>query len=343
MTSHETAIAERLHEAAERIAVDTDLGHLADLDPTTIVRQGPSRRPTSVVGVAVGVAVSAAVVAVAVVVASDRPTVEVRPTQTTAPADDPAAPVHGAHVASPPAWFGTPQGGVQPGGSRSGRWVSMAIGRRSAGAVSDPIVVSAFDGAYRPLDDAETVTIGGVPLRSVRLGDWQTLATDGTPTVMVHGSVDERTLAAVLDAVEVTGPSGEFSLRLRSRPARYAEIVAPRVLGPDIQSRRSLASETGGVRGTGINDLSDSTDPLLAAAASGSDLRAVDLGGTTGWVGGTTNHPVGPLRFLVWSPRPGVVFEITTGDTRRTDGDLVDLALATSVLDPDDWDDLYGE
>jgi len=339
MTSHESAIAERLHEAAERIAVDTDLSHLADLDPTTVVRQGPSRRRTLIAGVAV--AAAAAVVAVGL--ATERPTVEVGPTQTTAPADDPAAPAHGPHVASPPAWFGTPRGGVQPGGLRSGRWASMAIGRTSDGAVSDPIVVSAFDGTYRPLDDAETVTVDGVSLRSVSFADWQALATDGTPTVMVHGSVDERTLVAVLDAVEVTDRSGELSLRLATRPDGYAEIVAPRVLGPDTATRRSLASETGGVRGTGINDVSDLTDPLLGAAASGSDLTAVDIGGKTGWVGGTTANPVGPLRFLLWSPRPGVVFEITTGDTERTDRDLVDLALATSVLDPDDWDALYGD
>ncbi|HET6950087.1 MAG TPA: hypothetical protein VFI47_06920 [Acidimicrobiales bacterium] len=44
----------------------------------------------------------------------------------------------------------------------------------------------------------------------------------------------------------------------------------------------------------------------------------------------------------MWSPRPGVVFEISSRDPQRSDDDLVDLARATSALDPDEWDALYS-
>jgi hypothetical protein len=352
MTHYESAITERLHDAAGRIPVDTSPSHLAELVPTAVARRAPNRRRTLIAGVAVAASVAAVIVAVGV--ATDPATVEVGPADTAGPVDEvptPPAPAPdserpppapAAHVAAPPAWFGEPQGAVRDGGFRTGRWATMAIGRVADGVVSEPILVSVFDGTYQALDDAEAVTIDGMSLRSARFGSWQVLAIDGTPTVVVSGDVAQRTLAAVLAAVEVVDPTGELSLRLQSIPEGYAEIAAPRVLGPDVALRRTLASESGGVRGTVISEVSDWTDPLLGAAASGSDLTAVDLDGNTGWVGTATGNPVGPLRFLVWSPRPGVVFEISTGDTERTTSDLVDLALATSVLEADDWDALYG-
>jgi hypothetical protein len=216
--------------------------------------------------------------------------------------------------------------------------VTTAIGQVSADAIASPIVISVFDGTYGPLGEATTVTIDGAPRRSVRHEGWQALATAGTPTVMASGSVDERTLVAVLDAVEVTDPSGAFGLRLGDLPDGYAEVVSPRVLGPDPSPRRTLAGASGAV---GINEVSDWTDARLAAMGS-ADVTAVDLDGETGWTGVATGNPYGPLRFLVWSPRPGVVFEITTDDMGRTEDDLVDLALATSTLAVDEWDRLYG-
>lgn len=348
--THESAIAERLRAAAERIPVDKDPGRLAGAGPGPTAaarrtRNGLGRR-TLVAGVAVAVGAAAVTVAVGLGVGfgADASDVEVGPPGS-APESVPVPPA--PHVASPPAWFGEPRAATAAGGLRSGRWVSTAIGRVSedfarvsGDSVSEPIVVSAFDGSYRLLDHAETVTVDGVAFRSVRFGDWVALATDGAPTVMAAGQVDERTLATVLDAAEVTGPPGEFSLRLRSRPDGYAEISAPRVLGPDTDTRRTLASESGD---TGINEASDWVDPLLAAAATGSELAAVDVHGNTGWLGVSTGGPSGPLPFLVWSPRPGVVFEITTDDTGRPVGDLLDLARATSALDADAWDARYDD
>jgi hypothetical protein len=215
----------------------------------------------------------------------------------------------------------------------------MAIGQVATNAVTDPIVIAVFDGTYQPLDDAELVTIDGISVRSIRFEDWRALATNDVPTVMVSGSVDERTLRGVLDAVEVVDPSGAFFLRLRSHPANYVELVSPRALGPDPETSRTLGNDSGDV---GINEVSDWVDPLLYASSSGADLTAVDLGDTTGWSGQTASNPYGPLRFLVWSPRPGIIFEITTGDPERTDSDLIDLARATTPLEIDDWDTIYG-
>jgi hypothetical protein len=216
----------------------------------------------------------------------------------------------------------------------------MAIGRESAGTVTQPIQIPVFDGRYLLLDGAETVTIDGTPHRSVRFEGWQALATDGTPTVVVSGIADERTLAAVLDAVEVTDPSGDFSMRLRSRPEGYSDVESPRVLGPDPTMRPVLGGRSPNY---GISVVSDWTDPLLAAAGSGADLTAVEVDGGTGWTGLVTGNPHGSLRFLVWSPRPGVVFEITTDAMRRSVADLVDLAHATSAIEVDESERIYGD
>lgn len=352
MTSHETAIAERLREAAGRVPVDTSAMPTLEAGGTRVARRSSLRRPTVIAGVAAAVLASTAALVAFVVLVGSRPTSETVTTATTATAQTPTAcepsageprpcsPALAPHVASPPAWFGEPQGAFRTGGLRSGEWVSMAIGRVSADAVSEPIVVSVFDGTYEPLDNAERVTIGGAPLRSVRFQDWQALATDGTPTVMAIGHVDADTLSAVIDAVEVSHPSGELSLRLRSLPDGYTEIVPARPLGTDYEHHRTLGSESGDV---GINEVSDWTDPLLSAASTAPDLAAVDVGAHTGWIGRTTANPAGPLQFLVWSPRPGVVFEITTHDMQRTPEDLVDLALATSAIGADDWDAIYGD
>jgi hypothetical protein len=83
---------------------------------------------------------------------------------------------------------------------------------------------------------------------------------------------------------------------------------------------------------------------LLSAAGAGVDLTAVDLGdGTTGWSGLVTDNPDGPIRFLVWSPRPGVVFAIDSYDTHRSDDDLAALARATTATDPARWDASYDD
>jgi hypothetical protein len=345
VTSHETAIAERLHAAAGRIPVDTAALQSIETSGTRVPLGARPRRGALIAGTAAGALAGAAAAVVVVGLRSGPDTVTA-----SAPAVCPMAPNDQsacsqspvAHVASPPDWFGTPRSGIRDGGQRTGRWVSMAIGQRpSDGTITEPIRVAVFDGTYTLLDDAEVVTINGVPLRSVRIGDWQALATTGTPTVVAEGRVDLDTLKAVLDAVDVGDPADGLSLRLRSLPEGYVEIVAPRPLGADALYHRTLADEFGDV---GIDEGSDWTDPLLAAAGAGADLTAVDLGdGTTGWSGLATDNPDGPIRFLVWSPQPGVVFTINTYDTHRSDAALAALAQTTTAIDPALWDATYDD
>lgn len=340
MNSYETAIAERLQNAADRIPVDTNAGSI-ELGHMTVLGRSSTRRRGLMVGLAVAASAAALVVAVSftpnkdILIAGSADTHVPVGEESTASSRSFAA-----HVASPPDWFGEPRAGYRAGGLRDGRWVSMAIGKVSDDAITEPIVISVFDGTYEPLDGAQTVMIDGASRRSIRFEGWQALATDETPTVLVTGSTDEHTLNAVLDAVEVIDPLGTFSVRLRVRPDGYAEVVDRRVLGPDPEMSRTLAGESGDV---GINEVADWTDPLLYAASSGADLMAVDLGADTGWIGVSTANPSGPLRFLVWSPRPGAIFEITTDDIDRTNRDLIDLALATSALEIRDWDSLYRD
>jgi hypothetical protein len=349
VTSHEAAIAERLRDAAGRIPVDTSALWSIETGGTRVTlgsRPRPRpRRKALIAGVAATALAGVAAVVVVVGQRSDHDTVTVRPLAACpmAPGDPSAcSPSLVAHVASPPDWFGTPRSAIRDGGQRTGQWVSMAIGQSlSDGRVAAPIRVAVFDGTYSHLDDAEVVTIDGVPLRSTQIGDWQVLATTGTPTVLAEGSVDVDLLKAVLDAVDVGDPADGLSLRLRSLPEGYAEIVAPRSLGADAPYHRTLAGEFGGV---GIGEASDLTDPLLAAAGAGVDLTAVDLGdGTTGWSGLAAGEPAGAVRFLIWSPEPGVVFEIDTYDTARPVDDLAALARATTAIDPALWDATYDD
>ena len=268
----------------------------------------------------------------------------------TAPTD-PASPEGvAAHVAEPPAWFGEPVGGHRDSGLRTGRWVSTAIGKIDDDAggngltsIDDPVVVAVFDGGYAPLAGATPITIDGAPHRLIRYDGWQAIATDGpdgTPTVMVSGSVDRATLIEVLDAVDVVDRSGPFTVGLRTLPSGYSEILAPQVLGPDPAQRRTLASSSGGIS---VDNVSDVPEPLLAAAQTGADLSPVEVGvgGELGWTGRTSANPHGPLEFLIWSPSPGVVLEISTDDPDRTVRDLLDLVHATSLLPDDEWDARY--
>jgi hypothetical protein len=116
-------------------------------------------------------------------------------------------------------------------------------------------------------------------------------------TVVVSGITDEGTLHAVLEAVEVGAPSGEFSLRLRRRPDGYDDIVPPRLLGNDAESRRTLAGDSGHVA---INEVPKFTEPLLAAGFNGADLTAVDFHGGTSWIGEIVDVQAVFCRLRAW-------------------------------------------
>lgn len=340
MKPTESAVADELHAAAERIPVDLDLAAVAAAPPAG------RRRPTAGIALAlVAAAVVAAVVVVAVRPGTGADTVAggVGDGGPSAPVT-PAAPGSMApHVAEPPGWW-EPVGVVRDDIQHDGRWVTGAIAEEAGpGDLRHPIHVSVFDGPYSLLDDAEDVTIDGVPLRLVEpegWPGWRGLATRSTPTVLVEGKLDQEVLAAVVGAVEVLDPSGAFTFRLAELPEGYSEVVPPGELAPDGDVRRVIGSRSGKV---GVTDVSDRLDPLRAAAGAGVDLTAVDVGGTTGWTGDSEAIPAGPVRFLIWSPYPGVVFELDVTDPELTVDDLVGLAEATTAIPAEEWDELYPD
>ena len=352
MTPHETAIAERLHEAAGRIPVTTDPEPVIAAAPGR--RSGLGSRPAVLAAAAVVVVVAAAAVGAARL-AGDGGTVEAGTTVVTddGSGDDggddgpPPVPVVGGgpHVVAPPAWFGEPRGGTRDGGIRRGRWVAAAVGQVAGDRIGQPIQVAAFDGTWGPMLDAESVVIDGRQFASLEIGEWRALASrpeDSSITTVASGRVGQPALVAVLDAAgafDRIDQSVNFGLRPDRLPEGYTEVVTPRPLGPDPAGRRVVASED---THTSLDEGSDWTDPLLLQTGSGDDVTAIDVGGTPGWIVDTSDHPHGPLRSLAWSPAPGVVLFVTTDDMGRTPDDLVDLALTSTTVTPADWDATYG-
>lgn len=228
--------------------------------------------------------------------------------------------------------------GSRNGNSRSGRWVSVALARPAAGGFDDPVVVSVFDGEFAPLDDAEPIDVNGGTFRTVQIGAWQALATNALPTLLAEGAVPVALLADVMSAARITTNGTDVSVVLDSVPDGFEIIVPPQALGDDTTPRRTLASRTNMLV---INEVSDWIDPLLYAAGTGTDIQRLEFGESIGWTG-TTNERI-PLTFLVWSPEPGTLLEITTTDPDRPIADLVALAEQTEAAPIADWESAYPD
>lgn len=323
----EEDLTRRLHDAASRIDVDVPIESIVDGVVTPIV--APRRRHR---GVLVAAAACVVIAITAAVVAGGR-----HEPAWTPPATVPAAaPTPGSlapEVADAPAWLGELVPGRRPGAERDGTWVSTAIARPTADGYESPIVVSSFDGTWSALADAAPVTIDGRTYVAATFGDVELVAAFGTPSVVASGAVDRSVLASIVAGTDTHVVDGVDTLRLTARPASYVEIVPPTRLGEDVADRRTLA-ETGGR--LAINEVSDHVDALLAAAGTGAALHRVVVAGGTGWSG--TAPTTSALMFLVWSPRPGVVFELDSTDPSRTVGELVDLASRTTAIPTADWD-----
>jgi hypothetical protein len=154
------------------------------------------------------------------------------------------------------------------------------------------------------------------------------------------GAVESALLADVLNATTVVATTAGNSLSISRLPTGYVERVAPQLHAEDVPFRRTLTNAAGDVS---LNEISDWIVPELAAAASGADYRLVDVNGLEGWTGRTEFNSYGPLTFLVWSPQPGVVFEIVTTNDERSTEELVELATATSVISATEWDRAFGQ
>ncbi len=242
-----------------------------------------------------------------------------------------------AYVDDPPAWFGEPVAGMRGGQDRTGRWVSAAIGIRFGDTVLSPVVVSVTDGTTALLDGAETIDVDGQQLRSLKVDRWQTVATSGSPYVVATGAAGEAVLTELVRLVEVTTQPTGFSLEISNLPDQYSLIHPPHLLADGPPQRHTFTNSFGD---TSVNEVSEWGDAELAAAATGVTYRQINVGNLTGWAGQSDLNSFGPLTFLVWSPEPGVVLEITTSNPDRTIDDLAELAVRTRAVPVETWSQL---
>lgn len=255
---------------------------------------------------------------------------------TPVPADAPPTGSVAPSVATPPAWITDLQAAMRDGAPRSGRWVTTVIARPSTDGFDDPIQVSAFDGEYNSLRGTETIELNGQTFESIQIGAWQALLTDSSPTLIAEGAVELTELADVLSNASITTNGPDFSVALDEIPDGYEVIVTPRLLGESVLPRRVLASQSNMLA---INEVSDWIDPLLYASGTGTDISRRTVGDITAWTGTSSDRV--PLTFLVWSPQPGVLLEITTTDNDRSIEDLIALAEQTTVIPIADWEEKY--
>ena len=344
MNDH-NAIIDRLRNAAERIEAIPDLDRVTEPSPQLRAFPTPATSRSHR-----GVLAAACLVLVAVggvgILASQHdpdgtPTAEGEslwqppaPIPDRAPAPDSRAPA----VASVPDWLDDLGPAFRESGGRSGRWVSTALAVPVDGGYDNPIQVSAFDGEYNGRSDTETIEIDGQTFETVQVGAWQQLMTTTTPTLVVNGAVPLDQLTEVMSAARITTDGEDISVVIDSIPDGYEVIVAPQVLGNDTKLRRTLASQTAELA---INEVSDWVDPLLYASGTGTDVERLTVNGSPAWTG-TTNERF-PLTFLVWSPEPGILLEITTTDDNRSITDLVALAERTEAIPVDAWNERYPE
>jgi hypothetical protein len=241
------------------------------------------------------------------------------------------------YVETPPDWFGPPVAAERIAGHHRGAWVSTAIAvDDGGGGYKSPIRIGVTDESLRDLGEAAPTVVSGHRIRLLSYGtDWQAIATTDQPTIVVSGAVDLELLIEVLDAARLHDEGGALNVELTAMPDGYSTIVGPQEHAVDTPERRTFAGTATDIV---INEVSEWVRADLAAAATGADFRSVPIGELTGYTGTTDINPVGPVTFLIWSPEPGVVFEIDTTDASLPTDQLVDLATRVEVLPIDQWD-----
>ncbi|MDY7104600.1 MAG: hypothetical protein S0880_25730 [Actinomycetota bacterium] len=359
MTPVEEEISRRLHAAAGRItvmpeaAVELDLepedGHSDGYEPAHPVTLLPPPPPTGGRRRLAPLAVAAACLVAVALVGAFLVTDTTDPAATAAPSADltltePVAP----WAENPPAWVGE----LRPASAdrdRDGTWVTGSIGIvGDDDTITSPIRISVFDGWERVLDTADEIELDGEPVLEGGENGWRVLATpeqaespDGAATrVLVSGGADAP-LAEVLRGVEIvegTG-GGAATYHLGSMPDGYEEVVAPIVQADLDRERPAIAGADGHVV---VYDISEWVDPLLAATLSGAVPVPVETAGLSGWtVDAEPSEWPAPVRSFVWSPEPGVVFEVVSDDPDHTVEMLAELAATVEVQPLDEWQELH--
>lgn len=347
MTQHLDVI-DRIRAAGDRIEVHPDLEAIHHGPTPSAPERGSRGRRVFMIAACVGLTVGAGVTVArwSGPVTADRSaaspsTVPVWIAPIPVPPDAPAPGAMLPGIVAAPDWLTPVRAALRDGGQRTGSWVSTALGIPDGEGYRDPILVSIFDGTSAALDDSVPLA-GDDTIRTTRLGSWQAVFTTTSPTLVVQGEADQSMLLDVLRSSSVVTDMDEFTVSVAPRTDGYIEISAPRLLATDTPERRSLG---GAATSALVNEVSDWVDPLLYAAATGADITPVRLADhSIAWSGSIHRNPGESLiRFVVWSPVPGVVFEIVSTDPDRPVTDLVTLADSVEPISATDWDAAYPE
>jgi hypothetical protein len=335
MTTH-TDVVDRLRRTADRIEV-TGAGFDAVTSGEQRSRRATRSRPGLLVAALVATSVLTGSAIVALSLGSHGPDIAPRTDPVPAATDMPEPGSLVAHVEDPPGWITGFTAGRRAGGQRLGTWTAGAVAEVTDDGYSRPVLIAVADGSWSVLDDASTIRIDGRDLRIMSIGGWTAVATTRTPMVVASGRVESSVLTQIIDAATVVD-GVRFQLDGARLPSGFEVIVGARELARDTTLRHTLADQSGRIA---VNEVSDWVDPLLSAAATGADLVRHDLDGAVGW-SGRTEHPSGPIAFVVWSPARGVVFEVDSTDPTRSLDDLLDLASRTEIVTAERFDELYG-
>ena len=337
----ETQLSERLHAATEQIDVEFSIEDvIGDRHAPTSVELASIARPRRAVAVLAAFLVVGLAAALTIRTVAHDPSADGanswQPPVTSVPGT-PRPGTNAPHVTDPPPSVGEIAPSRRIGAQRTGDWVGLAIAQPAVDGYQEPIAVFATTGSWSVLDSASPVTIGGRDLVSAQFGRLTVLATTGSPRLIATGRRNREGLAEILTSAETARVDGMLLLRLTTLPVGYLEVVPPRGLTEDTPVRRSL---TNTVRTLSINEISDWSDVFLAAASTGSDLQRVQVGNLIGWTG--LSEAASSPRFLMWSPAPGIIFEIDTTDDEISTDDLVRIARATTPVANAQWDQIYS-
>ncbi len=333
MTDIEDRIAGMLSDAAKRVEVSRNLKAITDARQVRIVNApapSPRRRVSHVLAVA---SLGALLIAGLVLISRRGEDTNTDPAAT-APATSPKLfPV----IDDLPAWAQALYGSYRiPDTTPPPRAIWALLARDGNGQdVVDPIIISVQaeirNGA---LTDGDTIDVGGRTARLITgaaIGAPSTLILDGTPALMVSGSVDQSLLIEAASAVSISDPNGDFTVSLGEPPAGFT-VVTP----PTVQPTPVLSAATSTLDGVSLDVAVDGNlpDPRLRVGLSGADATAASIGSVTGWY---ATIPSTDGFVVAWEPTAGTILVLTASYPGVTSIDVLKLARSVRLTNEDEW------
>lgn len=333
MTDIEDRIAAMLTEAANRVEVSRNLKAITDTSQVRIVN-APATSPRRRVSHVVAVASLCALLIAGLVLITQRGTDTSTDPAATAPATSPKLfPV----IDDVPAWAEGLYGSYRtPDTTRPPRAIWALLARDGNGQnIVDPIIISVQ--AKIPaeaLTNGDTINVGGRTARlitSAAIGAPSTLILDGTPALIISGSVDQSLLIKAAAAVTISDPNGDFTVSLGEPPAGFT-VATP----PTVQPTPVLSAATSTLDSVSLNVAVDGNlpDPRLRVGLSGADATAASIGSVTGWY---ATVPWTDAFVVAWEPTPGTILVLTASSPGLTSIDVLKLARSVRLTTEDEW------